>query len=69
MAEMLGILLKKSLCQSLAKFPSNLLFLLRILIQGYPLPNSILSAQRKKIRLADFFNRILGGADRRVSGG
>jgi hypothetical protein len=54
-----SILLKKSACHSVAKFPYDLFSLLGILIQGSVLPDSIPSGWRNKIRRADFFNRIL----------
>ena len=55
--------LKKSACQSVAKFPSNPFRPLGILIQASELPDPIQSGWRNKIRLTDFFNRILDAAD------
>ena len=61
---MLSILLKKSICQSVAKFLSNPLTLFGILIQVRAAQDAIVAVQRNKIKRADFFNRILSCPDR-----
>ena len=57
------ILLKKSICQSVAKFLSNPLTLFGILIQVPAAQDAIVAVQRNKIKRADFFNRIDNIAD------
>jgi hypothetical protein len=54
-----GNSVEKSACQSVAKFPSARYCPLGILIQAWPLPDSIPLGWRNKIMRADFFNRIL----------
>ena len=56
---MLEILLKKSVCRSVAKLYSDTEFALGILVQRPTLRDSILSIERNKTKHADFFNRIL----------
>ncbi len=58
MSALRPILLKKSICQSVTKFPSNPLALLGILIQISTPRDSIVSAQRNKIQRADFSTEI-----------
>jgi|LakMenE01Jun11ns_1017448.scaffolds.fasta_scaffold9559621_1 hypothetical protein len=62
-AAKLEILLKKSICQSVAKFLSNSLALVGILIQAPASKDAIVSIQRNKMKRSDFFNRILDGPD------
>jgi hypothetical protein len=66
MTAMLRILLKKSICQSGSKLSSNPMFPRGILIQAPSPSASILSLPRNKTQRADFFNRILWGADRQL---
>ena len=62
MTRLRPFLLKKSICHSVAKFPSNSLALLGILIQISTPHDSVVSAQRNKIQRADFINRICPNA-------